>query len=148
MNGCRAASWLPRSTTVLYFLRGWLAETREPETTCPRKSERGTMTARRVRLSALVLRALLLAALVVGSSGAPEAETPPFDKEELEALLRKEHSQRVSNIYDSEKGIQCAPPHSPVTFFRPRFFFATSRSAADPWQVHLEHRESGAVPGR
>ena len=64
------------------------------------------MTARRVRLSALVLRALLLAALVVGSSGAPEAETPPFDKDNLEALLRKEHSQRVSNIYDSEKGIQ------------------------------------------
>jgi len=30
----------------------------------------------------------------------------PFDKEGLEALLRKEHSQRVSNIYDSEHSIQ------------------------------------------
>ena len=54
-----------------------------------------------------MLRALcLLAALLVASHAAPEGETPPFDKEELEKLLRKEHSQRVSNIYDSEKGIQ------------------------------------------
>ena len=71
-----------------------------------------------------MLRALcLLAALLVATHAAPEGETPPFDKEELEKLLRKEHSQRVSNIYDSEKGIQCAPPRPPMTFFRPRFFF-------------------------
>ena len=60
-----------------------------------------------------MLRALcLLAALLVGVHAADE--TPPFDKEELETLLRKEHSQRVSNIYDSEKGIQCASPHTPA----------------------------------
>ena len=34
------------------------------------------------------------------------AETPPFNKEELEELLRKEHSTRISNIYDQENGIQ------------------------------------------
>ena len=55
-----------------------------------------------MRLSALMLRVLLLVALVMGSL----AEEPPFDKEELEVLLKKEGSQRVSNIYDSEKGIQ------------------------------------------
>jgi len=37
---------------------------------------------------------------------AEEAPATPFDKEGLEALLRKEHSQRVSNIYDSEHSIQ------------------------------------------
>ena len=35
-------------------------------------------------------------------------DKPPFNKDELEALLKKEHSERISNIYDSENGIQCA----------------------------------------
>ena len=52
-----------------------------------------------------MLRALcLLAALLVGVHAADE--TPPFDKEELETLLRKEHSQRVSNIFDSSTNTQ------------------------------------------
>ena len=55
-----------------------------------------------MRLSALMLRVLLLVALVVGSL----AETPAFDKEEIEAQLKKEGSQKVSNIYYSDKGIQ------------------------------------------
>lgn len=37
-----------------------------------------------------------------------EAQVPgaKFNKDELEAILKKEHSDRVSNIYDSENGIQ------------------------------------------
>ena len=34
------------------------------------------------------------------------AEGATFNKEELEKLLRKEHSQRISNIYDSANGVQ------------------------------------------
>ena len=47
---------------------------------------------------------LLLVALAAALSSA--ADTPPFNKAELEALLRKEHSTRISNIYDQENGIQ------------------------------------------
>lgn len=46
----------------------------------------------------------LLLLLALAALGA--AEDPPFDKEELEAILRKEHSQRISNVYDSANGIQ------------------------------------------
>ena len=34
------------------------------------------------------------------------AEESPFNKEELEKLLRAEHSQRISNIYDSANSMQ------------------------------------------
>lgn len=37
-----------------------------------------------------------------------ESDVPgaKFNKDELEAILKKEHSDRVSNIFDSENGIQ------------------------------------------
>ena len=34
-----------------------------------------------------------------------------FNKEELEKILRAEHSTKISNVYDSENGIQCAASH-------------------------------------
>jgi len=52
----------------------------------------------------LLLRAVLLAAVFLLSSAVEDAA--PFDKNELEAVLRKEHSQRISNVYDSANGIQ------------------------------------------
>ena len=57
----------------------------------------------------MVARAFLF--LVIALFAAARADdAPPFNKEELEALLKKEHSQKISNIYDSQNGIQCAPP--------------------------------------
>ena len=53
-----------------------------------------------------LLSSLVLCALI--ALGACEGTPPPFNKAELEELLRKEHSQRISNIYDQENGIQCA----------------------------------------
>ncbi|KAL1526825.1 hypothetical protein AB1Y20_015517 [Prymnesium parvum] len=47
---------------------------------------------------------LVLLALCATSCAADTP--PPFNKAELEAVLRKDHSQRISNIYDSESGIQ------------------------------------------
>ena len=46
--------------------------------------------------------ALVLVASIVGVA----ADEPPFDKAELEKLLRAEHSQTISNVYDKENGIQ------------------------------------------
>ena len=54
-------------------------------------------------------RRVLLAFVAAAALVAAE-DKAPFNKDELEALLRKEHSQKVSNIYDSENGIQCAAP--------------------------------------
>ena len=34
------------------------------------------------------------------------AEDAPFNKAELESLLKAEHSQKISNIFDSAAGIQ------------------------------------------
>jgi hypothetical protein len=51
-------------------------------------------------------RSLVLSAIALLVMQVAGEETPPFNKEELEALLKKEHSQRVSNVYDSENGIQ------------------------------------------
>lgn len=45
-----------------------------------------------------------LAALVMVA--ADEAKPPPFNKEELEGILRKEHSTRISNVYDKETETQ------------------------------------------
>lgn len=36
----------------------------------------------------------------------PEVPGAKFNKDELEEILRKEHSDRISNIYDSENDIQ------------------------------------------
>ena len=47
----------------------------------------------------------LIAALLAVGVGADDP--PPFDKDALEAILKKEHSQKVSNVYDSENSIQC-----------------------------------------
>lgn len=52
---------------------------------------------------------LLLVALVAACRAAdPDPDVPgaKFNKAELEAILKKEHSDRVSNIYDSENDIQ------------------------------------------
>ena len=62
--------------------------------------------------SPLCLLVLLCSALLGASSfetADSEAKQPPsFNKEELESLLKKEHSDKVSNIYDSDNDIQCA----------------------------------------
>ena len=60
---------------------------------------------------AMLARLLLLLTTLLSAAYAEE-EKAPFNKDELEQLLKKEHSQRVSNIYDSEAGIQCAPCHA------------------------------------
>ena len=52
---------------------------------------------------------LVASAVLLCASRASEVDSPPgakFNKAELEAILKKEHSDRVSNIYDSENGIQ------------------------------------------
>ena len=90
----------------------------------------------------------ILGMLVLASSA--ESDAPPFNKAELEAMLKAEHSQKIANIYDSATSTQCAanrkcPPISlgdeiPAT--APLF-----RSTALPHdppvhlapQVHLEH---------
>jgi len=43
----------------------------------------------------------LVAALALAS-----AADAPFNKEELEAILKAEHSQKISNVYDSTNDIQ------------------------------------------
>lgn len=61
-------------------------------------------------------QSILLYALALFAAFALAADdAPPFNKEELEALLKKEHSQRVSNIYDNENGIQCVSATLPWT---------------------------------
>jgi hypothetical protein len=59
----------------------------------------------RSRLALFVASAFLLCA---SRASEVEAQVPgaKFNKDELEAILKKEHSDRVSNIYDSENGIQ------------------------------------------
>ena len=52
---------------------------------------------------------LVASAFLLCASRATEVDSAPgakFNKAELEAILKKEHSDRVSNIYDSENGIQ------------------------------------------
>lgn len=55
---------------------------------------------------------------------ASDSETPAFNKEELEDILRKEHSQKISNVFDAANSIQCAPSlmrlqrHQPTPAFR------------------------------
>ena len=43
----------------------------------------------------------LLSTFAAAQDGAPK-----FDKDALEEVLRKDHSQKVSNIYDGENDIQ------------------------------------------
>ncbi|KOO23363.1 hypothetical protein Ctob_001018 [Chrysochromulina tobinii] len=46
----------------------------------------------------------VLVATLVNSSVAEQ--DPQFKKEELEALLRAEHSQKISNVYDPHEKVQ------------------------------------------
>ena len=60
---------------------------------------------------ALCLLVLLCSALRGASfetADEADAKPPSFNKQELEDLLKKEHSDKVSNIYDSDNDIQCA----------------------------------------
>lgn len=38
--------------------------------------------------------------------GMATAEGASFNKDELEELLKKEHSQKISNVYDPDTGVQ------------------------------------------
>ena len=95
-----------------------------------------------------MLRSLIVCSLLLACSAfeAADPEKPPFNKEELEEILRKDHSDRISNIYDSENKIQCALIAAPLTLSGYRGV-ACKRSAALS-QVHVGRRESRAVPWR
>ena len=75
----------------------------------------------------------VIVALLLAAAAAFETETSKpgaFNKEELEAILKKDHSDRVSNIFDSDNNIQCVsrahtlplPLHAAceMRFVRPR----------------------------
>jgi hypothetical protein len=47
--------------------------------------------------------AMLFVGALLVSLGAAEGG---FNKDELEALLKKEHSNKISNIYDPDTGVQ------------------------------------------
>ena len=89
---------------------------------------------------------LLLLALLVALAHAEES-AHAFNKEELEKLLKEEHSQRVSNIYDNEAGIQCALPGNVKHGLNHKLLTARVHAFSRP-QVHVEYREAGALPGR
>ena len=61
-------------------------------------------------LALLVASAFLICASRASEveAGFSSSEVPgaKFNKDELEAILKKEHSDRVSNIFDSENGVQ------------------------------------------
>lgn len=86
-----------------------------------------------------MLRALIVCSLLLACSAfeAADPEKPPFNKEELEEILRKDHSDRISNIYDSANDIQCArrPPghRTSSVATRPRLSAVSLRRL----QVHL-----------
>ena len=67
----------------------------------------------------MIYRLLLALALVASARGFEasevDVETPSasFNKKELEEILRKDHSDRISNIFDSVNQIQCAGPANP-----------------------------------
>ena len=52
------------------------------------------------------MRALVAVLLLVLPLIAVAEDAPPFNKDELEQVLRKEHSQKISNVYDSATGTQ------------------------------------------
>lgn len=98
------------------------------------------------RISLFALAALCLSAV--------RADTP-FDKDALEAILKKEHSQKVSNIYDSENKIQCVCiTNNPgknsriVHVLLDRDVIAPARACLHASQVHMEYREADSVRGR
>ena len=64
----------------------------------------------RALLSRTLCLLVLLCSALLGASfeTADDAKPPSFNKQELEDLLKKEHSDKVSNIYDSDNDIQCA----------------------------------------
>jgi hypothetical protein len=86
-----------------------------------------------------MLRSLIVCSLLLACSAfeAADPEKPPFNKEELEEILRKDHSDRISNIYDSANDIQCArrPPghRTSSVATRPRLSAVSLRRL----QVHL-----------
>ena len=100
---------------------------------------------RRARFRMSAIRLLLLALLVALAHAEESAHA--FNKEELEKLLKEEHSQRVSNIYDNEAGIQCALPGNVKHGLNHKLLTARVHAFSRP-QVHVEHREAGALPGR
>jgi len=58
-------------------------------------------------LLVLLCAALLGAAFETADSVVdPDVKPPSFNKAELEELLKKEHSDKISNIYDSDNDIQ------------------------------------------
>ena len=80
-----------------------------------------------------MLRSLIVCSLLLACSAfeAADPEKPPFNKEELEEILRKDHSDRISNIYDSANDIQCArrPPGHRTSSCNPS---TTERRVASP----------------
>ena len=107
-------------------------------------SVRPRSTRRRARFRMSAIRLLL--ALLVALAHAEES-VHAFNKEELEKLLKEEHSQRVSNIYDNEAGIQCALPGNVKHGLNHKLLTARVHAFSRP-QVHVEYRETGALPGR
>ena len=59
-----------------------------------------------------IVYALGMLALAIS---AEEEKPPPFNKAELEEMLKKEHSQKIANIYDSETSTQCAAKPNAAT---------------------------------
>eukprot|EP00316_Scyphosphaera_apsteinii_P011088 CAMPEP_0119334522 /NCGR_PEP_ID=MMETSP1333-20130426/87493_1 /TAXON_ID=418940 /ORGANISM="Scyphosphaera apsteinii, Strain RCC1455" /LENGTH=78 /DNA_ID=CAMNT_0007344829 /DNA_START=19 /DNA_END=255 /DNA_ORIENTATION=- len=51
-------------------------------------------------------KCLVLLVGTVAFDAEKAGKQPSFNKVELEELLRKDHSDRISNIYDSENNIQ------------------------------------------
>ena len=85
-----------------------------------------------------MLRCLILFTLAA-LCAATDSPDGPFDKAGLEALLRKDHSQKISNIYDPDSKTQCA-----AQLLRRRKSCALTVFAL-PWQVHMGRREPRAL---
>lgn len=58
------------------------------------------------RVVCIAIFAFATARAFEASEPDPEVPGAKFNKEELEEILRKEHSDRISNIYDSQNDIQ------------------------------------------
>ena len=84
----------------------------------PPTADRGKKLAWHVRAGSssttMIYRVVCIAIFALATSARgfeasePDPEVPgaKFNKEELEEILRKEHSDRISNIYDSQNDIQ------------------------------------------
>ena len=78
------------------------ASLKEPLTCVPRP----ICTKSRAMRSLLYVASALLFCACRASEVESDVPGAKFNKDELEAILKKEHSDRVSNIFDSENGIQ------------------------------------------